>query len=173
MRQVGLTLVGLTLVLSAMGAEPPVPATKPAQESQLIFIDEAGDKHVVTTEDFAKLPQRKLEAKDHSGANSVYEGVALEDLLRHVGVKFGKDLRGQALANTLLVEAADKYRASFALPEIDSFWTDDVVLVATRKGGELLPNTHGPYLLVAPHDKRHGRWVKQVVRLKLVVPPES
>ena len=44
-----------------------------------------------------------------------YDGVAVVEVLKAAGVKFGQEMRGKALANYLVVEAADGYRAVFAL----------------------------------------------------------
>lgn len=59
-------------------------------------------------------------------------------------MKSGKDLRGITLAAYLLVEAADGYQAVFALPELDSAFTDRMVLLADRCDNKPLPASAGP-----------------------------
>ena len=83
--------------------------------------------------DLAKLPRRTVRAKDHSGKESAYEGVTVIDILRLAGVPFGEGLRGKNLALYLVVEAADGYRAVFALPELDPAFTERVIILADRK----------------------------------------
>ena len=121
----------------------------------------------LTAEAFAKLPRQTVRAKGHDGKESDYEGVPLVEVLQAAGVKFGSDLKGPALANYLVVEASDNYRVVFALPELDPASTDRVTLLADRRDGQPLDKTHGPLQVVGPGEKRHSRWVRQVVALKL------
>jgi hypothetical protein len=93
--------------------------------------------------------------------------VPLVELLKTAGVKFGQDLRGPALATYLVVEAADGYRAVFALPELDPAFTDRVILLADRRDGKPLDEREGPLRIVVPGEKRAARWVRQVVALKV------
>ena len=67
----------------------------------------------------AKLPRTRIKAKDEKGKDSVWEGPLLSEVLRAGGVKFGEAIRGKALANYVLAEAADGYCVVFALPEMD------------------------------------------------------
>ena len=91
----------------------------------------------------------------------------LVEVLRSAGVKFGHDLRGPALATYLVVEAADGYRAVFALPELDPASTDRVILLADRRDGKPIDAKDGPLRVIVPGEKRHSRWVKQVIALKV------
>lgn len=117
--------------------------------------------------EFAKLPRQTVRAKDHAGKEADFDGVALVEVLKRAGVKFGADLRGPALAQYLVVEASDGYRAVFALPELDPASTDRVVLLADRRDGKALSSTEGPLRVVVPSEKRHSRWVRQVKSLKV------
>jgi hypothetical protein len=114
---------------------------------------------------FAKLPRRTVQAKDHDRPEATFEGVPLMEILQMAGVKFGEKLRGQALANYLLVEASDGYKVSFALAELDSAFTDQIVLLADRQDNKPLSENEGPLRIIVPHEKRHGRWVRQVTSL--------
>ena len=60
----------------------------------------------------------------------------------------------------LLVEATDGYRALFAWAELDSAFMDKSVYVATKREGKPLSEKDGPFQLVAPGEKRNGRWVR-------------
>jgi len=121
----------------------------------------------LTSTDLARLPRRTVRAKDHDSRESTFDGVSLVEVLKAAGVKFGNDLRGPALATYLLVEAADGYRVVFALPELDPASTDRVILLADRRDGKPLDGKEGPLRIVVPDEKRHSRWVRQVVSLKL------
>ena len=121
----------------------------------------------LTAEQFGKLPRQSIETKDHDGKDAVYEGVALVELLKAAGLKFGQDLRGKALASYLVVEAADGYRAVFALPELDPAFSERVILIADRRDKQPLDEKHGPLQIIVPGEKRHARWVRQVTALKI------
>jgi DMSO/TMAO reductase YedYZ molybdopterin-dependent catalytic subunit len=121
----------------------------------------------LTTAEIVRLPRHTLRAKDHDGKESEFAGVPLVELLKASGLQFGKDLPGQALATYLVVEATDGYRAVFALPELDPAFTDRVILLADRKDGKPLGVREGPLRIVVPEEKRHARWVRQVIALKV------
>jgi hypothetical protein len=117
--------------------------------------------------DFSKLARKKVRAKDHSGKEAEYEGAVLVDVLRLAGVKFGEQMRGPSLALYLVVEAADGYKAVFALPELDPAFTDRVIILADHRDGKALEENEGPYRIVVPDEKRQARWVRQVIALTI------
>jgi hypothetical protein len=141
-----------------------------AGSKPLAVVDESGKSLALTEAAWKKLPRLTVKAKDHAGTLATYEGVAVATVLQEAGVTLGKELRGPRLANCLLVEAADGYRVAFSLAEIDPEMSEGVVLLADRKGGKLLGAKEGPYRLVVPRDKRHSRWVRQVIRLSVERP---
>jgi DMSO/TMAO reductase YedYZ molybdopterin-dependent catalytic subunit len=158
-----IALVGLLACGSDSRSEPAV-APGPVL---LEVINESGKAFTFTAADLTKLPQRELKAKDHSGDEATYGGVLVAEVLKKADVTLGEKLRGKLLVNHLLIEASDKYRVAFSLPEIDPDWTDNIVLLATSRNGEALDAAHGPLQVIVPGDKRHSRWVKQVVRLSV------
>jgi hypothetical protein len=121
----------------------------------------------LTSEEFAKLPRQTVRAKAHDGKKSQFEGVSLIDVLAKAGVPTGKDLRGPAMSMYVVAEASDGYRATFALAELDSAFTDRVILLADRRDGKVLSAREGPLQMIVPGEKKHARWVRQVIRLKV------
>ena len=119
----------------------------------------------LTAADLAKLPHRSVRAKGHDGKEAGFEGVPLIEVLKLAGVKFGEDLRGKNLALYLVVEAADGYRAVYALPELDPAYTDKLILLADKREGKPLDEKEGPLRIVIPDEKRQARWVRQVINL--------
>jgi DMSO/TMAO reductase YedYZ molybdopterin-dependent catalytic subunit len=117
--------------------------------------------------DLAKLKHQTVRAKRHDGVESQFEGVPLGDILAQAGVPVGKDLRGAAMALYLVVEASDGYRAVFALAELDPAFTDRVILLVDRRDGQPLSSRDGPLQIVVPGEKKHARWVRQVIKLKV------
>jgi len=69
---------------------------------------------VLNRTDLEALPHIKVTATEHSSGPVNFEGVTLKSVLEKAGVAFGESMRGNRLANCLLVEAADGYRAVIA-----------------------------------------------------------
>ena len=139
--------------------------SEPAVDYQLRVAGEVERELKLGPADMARLTRRSLKAKDHSGSEATFEGVALIDVLQLAGVRFGDGLRGKSLALYLVAEAADGYRAVFALPELDPAYTDHVVLLADRRDGSKLSSAEGPLRIVVAGEKRQARWVRQVAAL--------
>ncbi|HEV3165019.1 MAG TPA: molybdopterin-dependent oxidoreductase [Isosphaeraceae bacterium] len=159
----------LILGLSPVPVIAQVPE-KPAAPASAIVLTVGGDVPQplkLTAAEFARLPRQSTRAKDHEGKESEFEGVPLVDVLKAAGVKFGDDLRGPALATYLVVEASDGYRAVFALPELDPASTDRMTLLADRRDGQPMSAKEGPLRVIVPGEKRHSRWVRQVIALKI------
>jgi hypothetical protein len=171
-------LLGLSAVLGALSlpaAAQEVPTVvsgskSAAPEDSRVILQVAGEvAHAqnISAAELAKLPRRSVEAKAHDGAVSRYEGVAVIEILAKAGVPVGTDLRGKAMALYLVVEASDDYRAVFALAELDPLFTDRVILLADRRDGKPLSGREGPLQVVVPGEKKHARWVRQVIKLRV------
>jgi len=132
------------------------PASAPAS-SVLNVGGEVAHPLKLSATDLAKLPRQTVSAKEHDGKTATFEGVALVEVLRLAGVEFGEKLRGKSLALFLVVDAADGYRAVFALPELDSAFTDQVIILADRRDGKALSEAEGQWRLVVPSEKRQSR----------------
>jgi DMSO/TMAO reductase YedYZ molybdopterin-dependent catalytic subunit len=146
----------------------PFPRPSPTSTgAQVQITGEVARPMTFSAEDLAKLPRQTVKAKAHDGTESQYEGVALAELLTKSGVPMGKDLRGKAMALYLVVEASDDYRAVFALAELDSAFADRVVLLADHRDGKPLSAKEGPFQIIVPGEKKHARWVRQVIRLRV------
>ncbi len=164
----GLLVVLAILPHHAVATGQDKPTAKQVEPRALVSIKgEVEHPLELTAEQFAKLPRQTVHAKDHDGKEADYDGVALVELLKAAGVKLGQDLRGKALASYLVVEATDGYRAVFALPELDAEFTDRVILLADQKDKKPLDDKHGPLQVVVPGEKKHARWVRQVISLKI------
>jgi hypothetical protein len=79
-----------------------------------------------------------------------------------VDVPSGEKLHGKFVALYLIVEAADGYRAVFALPEFASGFTDRRVYLVSERDGKPLSDMDGPSQLAVPGEMRAARWVRQV-----------
>jgi hypothetical protein len=134
---------------------------------QIVVQNGSGAPFKITAAEIAALPHQKISVDDH-GRTVRFEGVALRLVLEKAGVALGSSLRGKRLSSCLLVEAADGYRVVFALPELDTSFTDRVVLLADQADGHPLSSKEGPFRIIVPGDKIMARWVREVTTLKIV-----
>lgn len=142
----------------------------PLHSQQLTVQDVDGKQTTFSKADLEALPHVRVNTAV-SGTSTTFEGVALKAVLEKAGVAFGETMRGKRLASYLLVEAADDYRVVFALPELDTAFTDKQIVLAFLKDGKPLDDKEGPYRIVVPDEKRMARWVRQVRRLKILNAP--
>lgn len=157
--------IGLATILVVSAG--PGPGRGDGPEVVLRVSGEVPTARELTAADLAGLPRETVRARDHGGVEAEFEGVPLVEVLKAAGVRFGEELRGPALANYLMVEASDGYRAVFALPELDPASSDRVILLADRRDGRPLGEEEGPLRIVVPGEKRQSRWVRQVIALRL------
>jgi hypothetical protein len=123
----------------------------------------------LTAADLKALPRKTLKVMNpHENKEEVYEGVAVQELLRRAGVPQNGKLRGPAMATYVLAEAADSYRVLYSLAELDSDFQDAEVIVADTMNGSPLGEKQGPFKMVAPHDKRPARWIRMLKSLTVV-----
>ena len=121
----------------------------------------------LTTADLAQMPRTSITATAHK-VSGTFEGVTIRELLTRAGVPAGPQLRGAALASSVIVTGADGYRVSFGLAEFDPDFTDRVAILADKRDGEALPPNAAPFQLILSGEKRPARWVRQVISIELV-----
>lgn len=112
--------------------------------------------------------RRSTLAASVNGVEATWEGVPMIEILRAAGAPVDAELRGGNLALVVRVSARDGYSAVFALAELDPKFRDDEVLLADRRDGAVIADEEGPFRLVAPGEKRQGRWVRQVDRIDVL-----
>jgi len=123
---------------------------------------------VLTSAVLAELPRAEIRAEGHGTPAATYSGVPLRALLSRAGVVEGAGIRGRAAAQVIVVEAGDGYRASFALAETDTAFTNRPILVADKMDGKPLTAEYGPFQIIVGQEKRHARWVRQVTCIRVV-----
>ena len=144
-------------------------AQTPAEGAKLKISGAVTTPLDLTVADLKKMPRKTLTVVNpHDKKTEVYEGVALEELLRRAGLPQGENPRGAAMATYVLAEGADGYRVVFSLAELDSGILDSEVIVADTMDGAPLGTNQGPFRIVAPHEKRPARWVRMLKTLTVV-----
>src|SRR6201991_4786203 len=119
----------------------------------------------LTAADLTAMPRTTATAKDKQGVPHTFAGVAIADILNKAGVTTGRQLKGENLAKYLLVTCADNYQVVFSLAELDSSFTDRVVILADQMEGKPLPSGVGPFRIVVPGEKKPARNSFQVTAL--------
>lgn len=155
-----LAVAAPALLASEMATVAPIPPT-------LDVVDPDGFVTTLTAAEFAGLPSSSVSLSGKNGEVSRWDGVALIEILNHLGVPEGKALRGPALRRLVRVVGADGYQVLFTLAELDRSFGDASVVLADRQNGHPLAGD-GPYRLVVYHDRLADRWVRNVRRVELI-----
>jgi DMSO/TMAO reductase YedYZ molybdopterin-dependent catalytic subunit len=111
----------------------------------------------LSARDLAAMPHSTVSAKDRNGQAHEYTGVPVAAILSRAGVTMGPQLRGVNLAKYLLVTSSDGYQVVFSLAELDSSFTDRVVILADQMEGKPLAATVGPFRIIVPGEKKPAR----------------
>lgn len=141
-------------------------ASLAAQAASSITVTVDGKTVTLTVDDLKKLPVQSVDAVDVREAIK-YEGASVADVLAKAGLLFGQNMRGDRLQDYLVVESADHYRVVYALPEIDPQFTDALTLIAYQRNGKPMSELDGAFRMVHSTDKRHARWARKVISLKV------
>jgi hypothetical protein len=148
-----------------------------AQQAGPALLQISGDvphSLLLQEQDWKRLKHTSLSATNpHEKKPVTYSGVPLADLLKEAGVPSGENLRGKALATSIVVIANDGYQVVFSIAELDESIGNLQVLVADREDGKTLAQTVGPLRLVVPGDKRPARWVRMVKAIRVVAGPSA
>jgi DMSO/TMAO reductase YedYZ molybdopterin-dependent catalytic subunit len=116
----------------------------------------------LTATDLSKMKRATAMLKDRDGSNRPYSGVAVLDILNLAGVTTGKQLRGENLAKYMIVKCADGYEVLFSLAELDTGFSDKIVILADSMEGKPLQAGKGPLRLIMPGEKVPARSCFQV-----------
>jgi DMSO/TMAO reductase YedYZ molybdopterin-dependent catalytic subunit len=119
----------------------------------------------MTISDIGKLTQVEVKGKDKDGQEHVFKGTPLFDVIQAAGIPSGN----KSFLSYVQLTAADNYKVIFTLAEIDPVFTSQTILLATSVDGNPLPKGEGPFRVVAPNDKKHARWIREVTTINLVI----
>jgi hypothetical protein len=149
-------------------AEPIGSGALAAEADVLVIEAGPGERGVFTAASLLEYPQTKVTVFDHhTNRNETYSGVPLMELLAHLGVPYGKDLKGKVLSEYVVATGSDGYKSVVALGEVDPEFHPGVVLVADQLDGKPLDAKTGPFRLVVSEDKRPARSVRNLVKIEV------
>lgn len=97
-----------------------------------------------------------------------YTGVSLWDFLNvTVGLKLDGSVKNDVLSKYLLATGSDGYEVAFSLGELSASFGNQPDLIAFEQDGQLLTGT-GFARLIVPNDGKQGRWVSNLVDLRVM-----
>ena len=121
----------------------------------------------LTERDMSELPRAEATLNEH-GKSVRYQGVLVYDLLKRAGASVGAELHGKAFATYVIAKGRDGYEVVFSIAELDPGLTEAKVVLADKSDGRSLPESAGPFRLVAPGDKKMARSVRMLENLEVV-----
>lgn len=155
MNKTFLTIVALIISYSAI-----------AQKAMITFKDETGKSVKI---DPSSLKQISLKAIGHDAKEHLYSGALLSDIIKKAGVLLGETAKRKTISSYIVIKANDNYQCVFALAELDDIFSPNKVILANKADGKQLSGENGPFQVIAPAEKKHGRWVRKVVAIELKV----
>lgn len=138
-----------------------------AQDLTIRRVD--GTDRVLSGAELRALPRQSFEASDH-GTATRFSGVPLRAVLQAAGAGPIDSLRGPLLRRVVSLVGADGYSASIALTDLDASIGARQVFVVDSANGRALPSAQGPWRVVVVGDARAARWVRQLVRVRVIDP---
>ncbi|MEQ1857408.1 MAG: molybdopterin-dependent oxidoreductase [Longimicrobiales bacterium] len=153
------------VILLGLGSAAPAVSEQLAPTLELVSLD--GRTRALTAAELVALAPSEATATEEGGS-AVYRGPGLRDLATLAGAPAGRTLRGPAMSLVLLAEGSDGYRVAIALAEVDPQFGAVSALAALTRNGEPLAQGDGPIRLVVPGDGFHARWVRGLVRVRIV-----
>jgi hypothetical protein len=112
--------------------------------------------------DLQAMPRLNLNIREKDGSDATFEGVALYDVIMRSKPMLSERCCSNAINTLVVVGAADHYQAVFSLPELDPKFGHGKILLADERNGQPLGLPYGPFEIIAPDDKVHARWVREV-----------
>jgi hypothetical protein len=153
------------LVFPAWGAQP---SPGPSSAGSVQVRVPGKEARTFNESELASLPRSSITASVHDEKPSLWQGVALVELLRLAGAPTDKQLRGREMTKFVRVTAADGYQVVFSLTELDAAFGNRTVLLVDRQDGHPLSSKDGQLRLVVAGDKRPARWIREVETIEVV-----
>ena len=135
-------------------------------QSTDIVVDNGTASRTLTETELEALPQDTIHASAHGGPVQTFIGPELGAVLALGGVHLDS-LRGKAMAQYVVIEARDQYRAVLAIAELTPDFTTRHVILARLTDGKPIGADYGPWRLIVEGDLRPARWVRQVSAIRL------
>jgi DMSO/TMAO reductase YedYZ molybdopterin-dependent catalytic subunit len=165
-RLIATGIAAVALTFTAAGAAPSAAGQRP---DTVVVRGDVEHRLKLTAADLAALPQVSVTVSFLSGSGSqshTFTGPLLLDVIDLAGPGFDPAIKNDKLAHVVTATGSDGYRATVAWGELDPDFENNQILLAITQDGTPLGDA-GPRLVV-PGDSHGGRYVSDVVNLRLV-----
>lgn len=139
-----------------------------AKPGKVLIAGDVGKRLRLDATELAKLPQQAMTVSFVAGSayqTHTYTGPLLLDVLNLAKPAFDPAIKNDKLRHYVLATGSDGYQAVVAWGEFDPDFEAKKIVVALTEDGASLADV-GPRLVV-PGDTRGGRYVSNIVSLKL------
>jgi hypothetical protein len=109
--------------------------TSSAQDLEIEVTRDVATPLTLNAGDPATVPRELVDMIGSNGPKMMYEGAAVQEILKKFGISFGRGLRGKALAAYVFAKANDGYDVVFSLGELAPESGGERVLVADKRDG--------------------------------------
>jgi hypothetical protein len=161
----------VTRSLAAILFLVPAPATVILAQSgpaALTITIDGGATKVFSAAELLGMPQTEVVTTGRDSTRIVFRGPTLRSLMAAAGAPAGHELRGPNMLLAVLAEASDGYKAAYMLAELDEQFGARVGILAVTQDGKPIPAAEGPYRVVMAGEAHRARWIRQVIKLRLL-----
>lgn len=138
-----------------------------ADNGSLTISNEDNKTLVLSMEEIAAMPHISVDIKAHDGNLHSYSGILLMSLLKQANVRLGDSAKKNVAGSYVVITASDKYKAVYALSEIDTLQSNKTIILADKTDGKPLPQNALPYQIIATGEKIHARMIRQVIKIEV------
>ena len=133
----------------------------------LVTINNAETPVVLNRRDVEQLPSFLIEAMpERSIKKSRYRCTSVVEILSTAGLKLSEITRRQKLRSHVLLAGSDGYEVSYAWSELDVEYAKEPALLCYERDGGSLSMNEGALRMITRKDKKHARWVRQVIHIR-------
>lgn len=153
--------IAALLLASALAAAPAGGAAAPAT---LTVTGEDGKTLTLDARALDALPQANATIT-HEGKTASFRGPLLYEVLKKAGAPLGKDMRGPALSDVVILTAADGYVVTLALSDLEPSIRPGKIILADAAADGAPLGADGPFRLVVDGDLKPARSERGVVSI--------
>ncbi len=163
-----LTLTGIASSALAQGSA--TPAASPVASTTFTIGGEVTTPLTLSAADLAAMTSQEIKVSFASGSGvqtHTEKGPLLWDLIQKAGVKDDGKGKNPSMRWYVLITANDGYQLIVAGADLDPGFGNAPILVYYQEDGQPIAGAKGPVRIVAPGDKKGGRYVSGVASIEV------
>lgn len=132
----------------------------------LVTLFDSSTPAIFSRQDIEKLSSVVIDAvPEHTHQKSRYRCVNVVNVLSGAGLKLSEMTRQQKMKSRVVVSGSDGYEVAYAWGEVDPEYANDPAMLCYQRDGHSLTDHEGELRMIARKDKKHARWVRQVINI--------